>query len=432
MKQNTRRLLGCLRGAFLLILSVAIVAGGIGMSYYYMTNRPKPQRQAPPQTAALVEVQEIHAQSRPIIVPVMGTVIPAVEVTLQARVTGEVIKMHPQFIEGGIVRAGEVLVRLEPTDYELAIVSQEAQLEAARYEITVEQGQQDVAQREWDLLDMKDDASELDRQLALRQPQLRQKQAALRAAEASLEMARLDLERTVIKAPCNGIIRLADVDQGDQATPQTVLGTLVGTDAYWVQVSIPVDELKWVELPRKPNTGHTGSAGIRAGSADASAKARIYTGGEAIREGCVISRLGGLEPNGRLAQLLIEVVDPLDLRSEDEAQPLLLGEYVRVDIIGRTVDNVFAVPRDALRDGDKLWLASTEDTLDEKEAEIVWTDSQHALLRGLTEGDRIIVSDIAAPVPGMAIQVQGDAAVSAEAEPASTLEQDRNARKEPS
>ena len=391
--QKRSRVVRGLRAAVLLAVSVAAIGGGAATSVYFMKNRPKPQRRRPPQTAPLVEVQQVHAAAHQVNVQVNGTVIPAQEVTLQPQVTGRVIEIHPQFVEGGLIREGDVLVRIEPKDYELAIVAQEAQIEAARYELKAEQGQQDVAQREWELLGMQDDASALDKELALRQPQLRQKQAALRAAEAGLEKARLDLERTVIKAPCNAVILEAGVQVGDMANPQTPLATLVGTDVYWVRVSIAVDQLKWVVLPR---------AGGEPGSA-----VRIPAATGAVREGRVLSLLGDLEREGLMARLLVEVQDPLGLETDGAPAPLLLGEYIRAEVLGPMVDNVVKVPREALRDGDQLWLAAADDTLQITQPDLVWTDTQHALLRGLEEGARVVLSDLATPVSGMPLQIRG-------------------------
>ena len=389
-----------LRVLLLVTVSLAIVGGGAWASRYFMKNRPQPQRQKPPQMAPLVQVVEAHPGAHTIVVPAQGTIIPAVEVTVQARVSGEVIELHPDFREGGIVREGEVLVRLEPRDYELAVAAQEGQLETARYELKAEQGQQDVAQREWELLDMADRASELDQELALRKPQLRQKEAALRAAEAALDMAKLDLQRTTIKAPCNGLILTADVDIGDQATTQTVLAMLVGTDAYWARVSVPVTDLKWIDVPK--SDAETGSAVRVTASSDG-----------AVYEGHVLSLVGNLEEEGRMARLLVELPDPLGLHTEAPQRALLLDEYVSAGIVGPTLDDVVAIEEEALQykeEGTYIWLAGADNTLRIREADIVWASTDSVLLRGLQEGDRIIVSGVAADVDGMAIQVEGEVA----------------------
>ena len=379
----------------LFVVAIGILAAGGAGAWYFMNNLPQPERRRPPQMAPLVEVQEILNGPYTITIAKSGRVIPAVEVTLKPRVSGQVIEIHRDFLEGGVVREGDVLVRIEPRDYELAIVSQEAQLEMARYEISAEQGRQDVAQHEWDLLDMEKDSSKLDQDLALRQPQLRQKQAGLRGAEAALEKARLDLERTVIKAPCNGIIRVASVDAGDQASPQAVLATIAGTDAYWVQVPVPVDELRWMQLAHHRD--------------DPSSSARVFSDSGTVHEGHVLALMGDLELHASQARVLIEVPDPLGLESEAETQPLLLGDYVRVEIQGNTLNDVAVIPRSALRDGAAIWVANADGTLCILDADIVWSNPEVAVLGGLEQGTRVVVTDVATPIEGMALQVKGDA-----------------------
>ncbi|MBN2310002.1 MAG: HlyD family efflux transporter periplasmic adaptor subunit, partial [Candidatus Hydrogenedentes bacterium] len=269
-----KRFFRVVRGVFLTLFSIAVLGAGGWLAYHLMTNKPQPERRRPPQSAPLVEVEALQPVREQIIVPVMGTVIPAVDVTLQARVAGEITATHPQLIDGGVVRKGDVLVTIDPRDYQLALVSAEAQLESARYNLKVEEGQQDVAQREWELLDMQEEASELDQELALRKPHLRQRQAALRAAEAQVEQARLDLERTQVKAPFNAVIQEAYVDRGDQAAQQTQLATLIGTDVYWVRVSVKNECLQWIQFP----DGH-GTAG---------SAVRVHTRTGAVREGRVL------------------------------------------------------------------------------------------------------------------------------------------------
>lgn len=386
-KKLTTREKIALSGVGIIFLVTALAA-----STYMLTNRPKPKRRKPPAKELAVTVQELMPSSRQISVPVMGTVIPAVKVDLQSRVSGEIIWIHPELIEGGLVSRGDDIVKIDPKDYELALVSREANLEAARYELSVEQGRQDIAKREWELLGLEDEASDLDRELALRKPHLREKLARLKAAEAEVARARLDLSRTVIRSPFNAIVKSANVNVGDQATLQTTLAELMGTDAYWIQATIPVDQIKWVRLPEEDsNPGTT---------------ARIHTGTGGVRSGRVIKLLSDLEPGGRLARLLVETSDPLDLNTPvSERKPVLLGEYVRVDIGGRTVDDVFSIPRNSLRDGGTILVADSEDRLKTVHINVIWRDANQILARGLDPGQRLIISDVPTPVEGMKLKV---------------------------
>jgi hypothetical protein len=117
--------------------------------------------------------------------------------------------------------------------------------------------------------------------------------------------------------------------------------------------------------------------------------------------------LGALETEGRMARILVEVQDPLGLNSAGNNQlPLLIGEYVRIEIEGRRLQNVYRIPRAALRDDANLWIVSNDGKLDIRKVDIVWRDTQTVLLReGLEPDERLIVSDLPSPIKGMPVQV---------------------------
>jgi len=175
------------------------------------------------------------------------------------------------------------------------------------------------------------------------------------------------------------------------------LAELVGTDVYWVQAAVPVDRLKWIEFP-----GGTGGQGL---------PALVKYAGEYERSGVVVNLLGDLDPDGRLARVLVEVDDPLDLAYEGPARPpLLLGDYVKVEIQGRPLTNVIRIPRTALREGEQVWVVGEDGRLEVRAVDIVWRDLDSVLLReGLADGDRLIVSDLPTAVSGMQVRVEGAA-----------------------
>ena len=204
----------------------------------------------------------------------------------------------------------------------------------------------------------------------------------------------LDLERTHITLPFNAMVRSKSVDRGSQVTPQEPLAELVGTDAYRVQASLPVDRLKWIDVP------------VQAG--DPGSKARIIYGRGNECSGKVIRLLGDLAAEGRMARILLEVADPLGLNSSNQNRtPLLIGEYVRVKILGRKLDNVFQIPRTALKDNSSIWIVGENQTLEIRKVNPVWRDADVVLLKdGLKPGEQLIVSDLPAPVEGMTVRVE--------------------------
>jgi multidrug efflux pump subunit AcrA (membrane-fusion protein) len=264
-------------------------------------------------------------------------------------------------------------------------------------------GQQDLARREWELLGENERATDLERELALRQPHLARVTAARQAAEADLELAKLNRDRTIITAPFNAVVKSRSIELGAQVMPQDKLAELVDTDVFWVRVSVPMDRLKWIDIPRTAD--------------DPGASATIFYGTDPedgqTRTGKVIRLLSDLEPQGRMARLLVEVPDPLGLkRGAPERPPLLLGAYVRVEIAGRTLENAVRIPRSALRENSRIWLLDDANQLEIREVQPAWREAETVLLQqGLIAGERLIVSDLSLPVAGMKLRLPTDAKV---------------------
>lgn len=389
--EQRRRLTGAEKIA-LTVFSIVVLGVSAGISVYMLNNKPRPDRGKPPEMELTVQVRELNPTDHQIFIPVMGTVIPATQIDLRPRVAGQIVWTNPEFVEGGIILRHDIILKIDPTDYELALVREKSALETAVYEYKVEQGRQEIAKVEWELLGLKDEASELDQELALRQPHIREKEVKLEAARARVEQAQLDLERTVLKAPFNAVVRTVDVDVGGQASAQTTLATLVGTDTFRIQAAVPVDQLRWIHIPNSP--------GVRGSDV------LIHTGTGVVRRGRVQKLLSDLEPSGKLARVLIDVDDPLDLNSSPgERRPLLLGEFVRLEIKGRTIEDVYAIPRLSLRDGNRIWSVDEESRLRILDVDIIWQGAENVLVRELPPGLSLVISDIPAPVEGMRVRV---------------------------
>lgn len=378
-KSWVRTLIGCI-----LILVLGIVGGN-----YIKKTAPQAQKRPPERTVAQVNTQPLFTGTHQVVVSAMGSVVPAREITIKSRVPGKIQSVHPEFVEGGLIRAGQTILTIEAKDYELAIARRESAVVSAEYALKMEMGYQEVAQREWDLLNRGKPAADEDVELALRKPHLAKVRSDLAAARAELEQARLDLSRTEVVAPFNTMVRKKHVAVGSQVTGQDDLAELVGTDDYWIQVSLPVERLAWIRIPR--DNKEKGAA-----------VTVFYRGYQ--RQGTVARLLGDLEVQGRMARLLVAVKDPLGLsdKTPSEIPPMLIGEYVRVEIQGQRLTDVYRIPRSALRDNETVWILSDDDTLKIVPVETVWRDADFVLMKnGIRSGQRLIVSDLSAPVEGL-------------------------------
>lgn len=369
------------------ILPVVVVIAGVVIMQVMIATAPKAERKTPPRTARLVDTLPVARTNLHAVVSAMGMVHPAREVTLHPQVGGTVIEVHPELIPGGIKAAGDVLLRIDPKDYELALRRAESALAAAEGDYQLELGQQALARKEFELLG-RGDLSEAERALILREPQRAQAEAALASARAALDQARLDLERTTITAPFHAIVRSRSTDLGAQVSPPSPLATLTDVEAYWIIAPVPVSQLAWLAVPER--AGETGAA------------VRVLFAGQPAREGRVLRLLNELETDGRMAQLLIEVRDPLALAPDAAGLPkLLLGDFVRIEIDGRWTEDVVALDRRWLRNHNEAWVLA-DGRLEIRTLDIPFRGEREVLVRaGLESGELVVTTDIAAPVAGM-------------------------------
>ena len=384
------------------LIPAVILIGAVAAGFALMRTGPKASRIPTPHTAKLVEVESVSLGDRKTTIEVMGTVLPAREIALTPRVNGEIVAVSPEFVPGGSFRAGEVLVGIDPTDFELVVQQRQSVLAQAESAYQLEMGQQGIASREYEMLSQT--IAEEDRDLVLRRPQLQAAEAAVASARAALEDARLDLARTQVRAPFNAVISQRFADLGGQVNTASRVATLVGTDTFWVEASVPVDELRWIDIPRT-----TTAEGARA---------RIYSesawGATVFRSGVVIHLRPELEQQGRMARLLIAVPDPLAMQAENASAPrMILSTYVRVEIEGKTLPEVAAIPRGALRDDDHVYLMSEGGELEIRPVDVVFRGPERVFAHGLRAGDRLVTTDLSAPVQGMPLRVQGNAEISA-------------------
>lgn len=381
------------------LLPLVVLVAAVILARYEISTRPEPQRTERTAAATPVEVVVARRETFRLTVDGMGTVRPARSVILRVQVTGRIVEQSPELVPGGLLKEGEVALRIDPADYELAVSQAEAEMRQVQSELRLEEGRQKIAQREWELLGADIPASEAGRDLALRKPQKASAEARLLAAQSRLDLARLNLRRTTVRAPFNALVQNESTEVGDLVTPQTALATLVGTDEFWVQVSLPVDRLPYVAFQDKEDGGRTGARVSKA------------TGqGHALeRSGRVVRLLGDLEPGSQLARVLVAVDDPLGLR--DSRPPLLVGSYVQVDIDGGEMADVVPLPRAALRDGGRVWLIN-DGHLRIEHVSVVWKTRDTVLVAsGVAEGDRVVTSLLNAPVPGMALRIADGEAV---------------------
>ncbi|MGR9101428.1 MAG: efflux RND transporter periplasmic adaptor subunit, partial [Gammaproteobacteria bacterium] len=145
------------------IPAAAVILAAGGLSFYWLANKPRAVRQPVQTSAPAVEIVTPQAVNHQTSVFALGKVIASQSVNLNSRVSGMVISVSDNFIEGGFLKKGEQIVQLDPTDFRLAVQQRKSDLAAARFNLKLEMGQQAIARREFELFgkELGDQAKEL-------------------------------------------------------------------------------------------------------------------------------------------------------------------------------------------------------------------------------------------------------------------------------
>ncbi|MDZ7790876.1 MAG: efflux RND transporter periplasmic adaptor subunit [Xanthomonadales bacterium] len=379
----------------IVICAVLVIAGAALLLLIFNTEPTARRDGAVRQSASLVDVTQAEAGSfRPTIVA-MGTVRPAREISLGARVEGEVAELGDSFVPGGFVNSGDLLVRLDDSDYQLALQQSRAALEQAISQLEIERGEQQAARSDLESFDRELPPER--RALVLREPQLRAAQAQVESARADIAQAQVNLDRTTIEAPFDAHVLSREINLGSQVSPGAALGRLVGLDSYWIEATVPVAQLQWLRVPDGDQPGSS-----------VTVRNRNAWPANATRSGEVFRLIGELEGPTRLARILVAVDDPLARNTEQELPRLMLGEYVECRIEGREIADVVRLDRDYVRQDDTVWLM-VDDRLVIQPVSIVFQDESWAYIdEGLTADDRVVTTRLATVQEGLRLRLDED------------------------
>jgi RND family efflux transporter MFP subunit len=370
-------------GKFLIPLML-IMAGGVAWTYFAAT-APVIERAAPQRQVTVVDVQTVGQKDARTVISAMGTVVPACKVTLKAQIAGTVESISAQFVPGARVAQGAVLLTLDRSDYEVSLQKAESALAEARAALSIEQGSQNIAREELRLLSELSAEGVAHTDLALRKPQLQQARAKVISAEADLHQAKLNLNRTVVRAPFNAMVIERNVHAGAYAGAQESLATIVGTDEFWIEAAVSLDQLALMDLD------YPGGCAVAI---------RTRAGGGPW-EGRVIQIAGKLNEISRMATVIVAVQNPLDTALNPTNGRLMIDDFVHAQITGRELADVIELPRDALQDNDTVWVNNNH-TLDIRKVTLAWKSTDKVYLQsGVAPGEQVVMSSLSVPVQGM-------------------------------
>ena len=321
------------RFLFKIILPVFILLLGGAVWKYYDVTKPQITPRRSSFTGTLVEVSTLKQETRKIQIQTHGIVRAKERVVLTPPIAGIVDYISPSLVEGGYIRAEEVLLGIKPA-------------------------------------------------------------------------TGVNTTYTEVEAPFNGIVQAMDVSRDQYVSPGFAIATLIGSDTAQVKVDLPLREMAQLPLQRIPNQFNIPAEVMF-----------TYGNRTQVWNGIVQYKLPELTPKGGMAQLLIEIQDPFQLKAshhlENPSIPLFIGAFVEVAIPAQTFRNVFIIPAHTLRDQNTVYLEK-EGLLEIRSVAVAYIQKDEVFIsNGVQAGEKLITSPLKAAVPGSKVRVAGEEGQSA-------------------
>jgi RND family efflux transporter MFP subunit len=347
-----------------LLRPVAILAVAAVIAVVMLRNKPQIEPRQVEVPLPIVEAQTIAIGEVPVTVVAYGNVTARRRLDLTAQVGGRILWQSPAFEPGEVVAAGDVLLRIDATDYELALAEARQSLTSARLSLA--------------------DAKAL-RQAA----RVDEAEATVAAAQARIARAERDLANTEIVAPYAAVIDEQLVEEGQFVSIGTRLGHILGADRAEVRLSIPPQDIGFVDA--------AGGDVTLASSAENS---------DATWRGTVARIEARLDAQTRVYPVVVEVEEPLN--PVRHGTPLRFGQFVRAEIAGGRVPGAVILPQAALHGDDDVFLLE-EGQLKRRSVEVARIGDGGALITGgLNSGERVVTTRLDLMFEGMGVELRND------------------------
>ena len=375
---------------------VLLVLGAIMLAILMSALKPEPLKAEEPEAALAVKTQILNRTEVTLSVESQGTVRPRTRTTLISEVSGTVLEVSDYFIVGGSFDAGDMLMRLDPTDHEVALQRAKAQLISANALLELEKARAVQAKKEWEMTGRPEADAPI---LALRKPYLAEAEANILQAKAQLKQAELKLQRATIRAPYAGMVSLKSVDVGQYVTTGSRLGETFAIDFVEVRLPLTEKDLSQMETMSFQNSDVVNTV-VLSGSAN---------GNPASWSAVIVRTEGVVNELNRSQYVVARISNPYRLNQTQTAStpPLLVGTFVTAKLKGKTLDNVFKVPRSALLQGSKVAVVDDMQRLRINSVNVVFSDEGYYYVsEGLKEDAEVVVSAIGTPIEGSKLEIK--------------------------
>lgn len=373
------------------ILPLLILAGGVGAWYYLGQPVEKPKPVALPEQCIKTEVLELRPRDYQVWIDSQGSVRAHYVTTITPLVNGTIAVLHPCFEDGAFFEKDQVLAELDPADFQASLAAAEARLARTEAALQQEQARAKQARLNWEDIGYDDAPSDL----VLRVPQLKEAQASVKAAAADVDQAKRNLERTKIRAPFAGRVKVRNVGLGQAVGSNAALGEVFASDFAEIRLPISPSQLNFVRLPAEES-----DPAVAVRLTDASGVTNEHQW-----QAEILRTEGTLDETTRELFAIARIHDPFGRLKK--SPPLRIGQPLRAQIQGILLPQVFVIPRNALRGVNRVYMVEQEPpVLKRKNILPSWSTADEIVVKeGLVSGEKLSTSSLTYAVDGAKVEI---------------------------
>lgn len=388
------------RSILLIISPISILMVGFVVAWQLFASSPDLPHKTVEILPLTVDVDVVKSQTVQIAISSQGTVTPRADIEISLQVAGRIIDVSKNFNNGGFFKKGDFVLKIDQHDYELEVVKAEASLASAQRTLAQAEAESKLARHDLNNVTQKNVVSAY----ALGIPQVDEAKAQVRAAKASLESARLQLERTVVRAPFDGILFDKKVDVGQYVTSGVPLARIYSIDVAEIRLPISNSQSRLINpsVLYNPDDNNYDSPTVTIRT--------NYTGKEYSWEGTIVRSESRIDQQSGLLYVVAQVQNPYKHDANEAGRPpLAAGMFVEAEIEGRKINDVYVLPHAALTNGNQVWVVNSEERIESRFVNVLYTGPELTYVdKGLTEGDKVVVSALEAPSENMKVRLKSD------------------------
>ena len=399
------------------VLPILIILVGLAVTIGLKLSQPEAEEEKNEFPPLTVNVSSATFSEQSVSSLFQGEVRAKTNIELVTQVTGKVVNVSDNFIEGGQFEENEVLLKIDDSDFQVALKLAEASVASAQVDLDIELASAATNAREWRELQKKpiEEASPL----RLNKPQVDRARAMLVAAKAELAAAKLNYQRTQISAPFAGRIMTKTAELGQFMERGASVGRVFATNA--MEIRIPMTDIQLGELGI--GLGYTLSSNKQAPltatiSHDFGIQSHQW-------QGYLKNVDASIDNETRLLYATVVVEQPLAQKNQQPA-PLAPGLFVDVELQSPTTLSGIQMPRTALRNGNQVYVVEDK-KLRLHEVSVVFTSRDMVIVADndsstLQSGDPVVISAVPGAYDGMPVKIN-TANTAKEITPAAELEE---------